>query len=220
MLGDSPIVFVVDDDNSVRNALKRLLSAKGYRVAAFSSAEAFLGENLVPQIACLVLDLQLPGLSGLELQSALLRQNIFLPIVFISGHGTIPVAVRAVKSGASGFLTKPFTEDQLISEIEAALAVCRIDFKNRSEIEAIRQRFGTLTRREREVFAAVVTGKLNKQTASNLGIDINTVKVHRRRVMKKMQAESLADLVVMAQKVHAETRGGKELEQQFCTTHT
>ena len=214
MLDDRPMVFVVDDDDSIRKALERLLCAKGYRVAAFSSAEAFRKEPLVPQIACLVLDLQLPGLSGLELQDSLLRQNIFLPIVFISGHGTIPTAVRAVKAGASGFLTKPFTDDQLIAEIETALATCRVESTNRSEIETVRQRLGTLTRRESEVFASVVTGKLNKQTASDLGIDINTVKVHRRRVMRKMQAQSLADLVIMAQKLHGGTRGEVALNSQ------
>jgi FixJ family two-component response regulator len=215
MISERLMVFVVDDDDSLRKALVRMLEAKGYRVSAFSSAEAFLKQHLVHQIACLVLDLQLPGLSGLELQNSLLQQNIFLPIIFITGHGSIPTAVRAVKAGATGFLTKPFTDDQLLAEIESALALCRVEFAKRSEIENLRQRFGTLTRRESEIFFSVVSGKLNKQTASDLGIDINTVKVHRRRVMLKMHAESLADLVVMAQKLQQVAGVG----QTFLTTH-
>jgi len=193
---------VVEDDASLRRALERLLDAKGYRVSTFATAEAFLNERLSEPIACLVLDLQLPGLSGLDLQNALLRRDIFLPIIFISGHGTIPSAIRAVKLGAVGFLTKPFSQEQLILEIDNALAVSRNETARRSELASLRQRFERLTKRESEIFQFVTSGKLNKQTASDLGIVINTVKVHRRRVMKKMQAESLADLVVMAQKLH------------------
>jgi FixJ family two-component response regulator len=148
-----------------------------------------------------VLDLQLPGLDGLELQKVLLQRGVSLPIVFVTGHGTIPKAIRAVKSGAMGFLTKPFSEKELILEIENALATSRQEFAERLEIERIRKRFGTLTRRESEILSFVVSGKLNKQTAAELGIVINTVKVHRRRVMRKMQAESLADLVLMSQKL-------------------
>jgi FixJ family two-component response regulator len=197
-----PTVYVVEDDASLRRALERLLDAKGYRVSTFATAEAFLNERLSEPIACLVLDLQLPGLSGLDLQNALLRRDIFLPIIFISGHGTIPSAIRAVKLGAVGFLTKPFSQEQLILEIDNALAVSRNETARRSELASLRQRFERLTKRESEIFQFVTSGKLNKQTASDLGIVINTVKVHRRRVMKKMQAESLADLVVMAQKLH------------------
>ena len=193
---------MVEDDASLRRALERLLDAKGYRVSTFATAEAFLNERLSEPIACLVLDLQLPGLSGLDLQNALLRRDIFLPIIFISGHGTIPSAIRAVKLGAVGFLTKPFSQEQLILEIDNALAVSRNETARRSELASLRQRFERLTKRESEIFQFVTSGKLNKQTASDLGIVINTVKVHRRRVMKKMQAESLADLVVMAQKLH------------------
>jgi FixJ family two-component response regulator len=201
MTRDRPTVFVVDDDDSLRKALRRLLQTKGYEVTCFSSAEEFLKESLEVQIACLLLDLQLPGLSGLELQHDLLQRDIFMPIVFISGHGTIPTAIRAVKSGAVGFLIKPFTEDELVAEIEGALAVSRSEFSKRCEISDVRQRFETLTKRESEIFAFVVSGKLNKQTASQLGIGTHTVKVHRGRVMRKMQAASLADLVVMAQKL-------------------
>jgi FixJ family two-component response regulator len=201
MTSDRPTVFVVDDDDSLRKALDRLLRIKGYRVVTFASAEEFLGESLEMQIGCLVLDLQLPGLDGLELQKVLLQRGISLPIVFVTGHGTIPKAIRAVKSGAMGFLTKPFSEKELILEIENALATSRQEFAERLEIERIRKRFGTLTRRESEILSFVVSGKLNKQTAAELGIVINTVKVHRRRVMRKMQAESLADLVLMSQKL-------------------
>jgi FixJ family two-component response regulator len=201
MITDRPIVFVVDDDDSVRKALDRLLRIKGYRVATFASAEEFLAEPLEMAVGCLVLDLQLPGLDGLELQKSLFERGVSLPIVFVTGHGTIPTAIRAVKSGAMGFLTKPFSDTELIVEIENALAVCRSQFAERSELERIRQCFGTLTKRESQILSFVVTGKLNKQTAAELGIVTNTVKVHRRRVMRKMHAESLADLVVMAQKI-------------------
>ena len=201
-MGGRPTVFLVDDDESLRRALERLLCAKGYRVAAFSSSEEFLKETVDVQVACLLLDLQLPGLSGLELQNALLQRDVFIPIIFISGHATIPTAIRAIKSGAVGFLTKPFTENELLAEIENALVTSRKEYIKRSEISSIRQRFKTLTERETEIFSFVVSGMLNKQTASELGIVTNTVKVHRRRVMRKMHAESLADLVVMAQKLN------------------
>jgi FixJ family two-component response regulator len=201
MMGDRPTVFLVDDDDSLRRAIERLLYGKGYHVVTFSSAEEFLKEPLEDQIACLLLDLQLPGLNGLELQNSLLRRDIFMPIVFISGHGTIPAAIQAVKSGAVGFLTKPFTENELLTETENALGVSRTQFSKHNEIASLRQRFDSLTRRESEIFGFVVSGRLNKQTASELGIVTNTVKVHRRRVMRKMHAESLADLVVMAQKL-------------------
>lgn len=197
-----PTVYVVEDDASLRRALERLLQVKGYRTVTFASAEAFLDECFHEPVACLVLDLQLPGLSGLDLQNTLLRRDIFLPIIFISGHGTIPSAIRAVKLGAVGFLTKPFTEDQLIEEVDNALTVSRSEIAKRSELAMLRQRFEKLTKREIEVFQFVTVGKLNKQTAFDMGIVTNTVKVHRRRVMKKMQAESLADLVLMAQKLH------------------
>lgn len=206
MTGDEPTVFVVDDDDSLRKALARLLRTKGYRAVTFSSAEEFLREHLDVQIACMLLDLQLPGLSGLELQNSLSQQGIVIPVVFVTGHGTIPTAIQAVKAGAIGFLTKPFTEEELVGEIENAFAVARRQFTERAEIASIRQRFGTLTKRESEIFSFVVSGKLNKQTASELGIVTNTVKVHRRRVMRKMHAESLADLVVMAQRLNLSSR--------------
>lgn len=206
MIGDRPTVFVVDDDHSVRKALERLLRLKGYQVESFGSAEEFLQEEINAQIACLVLDINLPGLNGLDVQNFLLQQGILLPIVFITGHGDIPTAVRAVKSGAVSFLTKPFGEAELISEIENAFTLCRNELQQRSEVANIQQRYATLTERETEILSFVVSGKLNKQTASELGIVENTVKVHRRRVMRKMHAESVAELVVMTQKLNLPTQ--------------
>ncbi len=202
MIGDRPTVFVVDDDHSVRKGLDRLLKLKGYRVESFASAEEFLQEQMSAKIACLVLDINLPGLNGLDVQNYLLKQGILLPIIFITGHGDIPTAVRAVKSGAIGFLTKPFGETELVTEIENAFALCRNEFQQRSEIADIQHRYSTLTERESEILSFVVTGRLNKQTAYELGIVENTVKVHRRRVMRKMHAESVAELVVMSQKLN------------------
>lgn len=211
MIGDKPTVFVVDDDRSVRKGLERLLRLKGYQVESFASAEEFLQEEINAQIACLVLDINLPGLNGLDVQNFLLKQGILLPIVFITGHGDIPTAVRAVKSGAVSFLTKPFGEAELISEIENAFTLCRNELQQRSEIAHIQQRYATLTERESEILSFVVSGKLNKQTASELGIVENTVKVHRRRVMRKMHAESVAELVVMTQKLNLPTQRMQQL---------
>lgn len=202
MIGDRPTVFVVDDDHSVRKGLERLLRLRGYQVQSFASAEEFLREKMNPQVACLVLDINLPGLNGLDVQNFLLQQGILLPIVFITGHGDIPTAVRAVKSGAVSFLTKPVGEAELVCEIENAFDLCRNQLQQRSEIANIQQRYSTLTERETEILSFVVSGKLNKQTASELGIVENTVKVHRRRVMRKMRAESVAELVVMTQKLN------------------
>lgn len=205
MRGTISSVFLVDDDPSLLKALERLLKAEGYQVECFSSAEAFLRDYSPRPPACLVLDLHLPGLSGLELQDLLLRQHEFLPIIVITGHGTISAAVQATKAGAVGFLTKPFTPKQLIAEIRSALALFQSHLTERSENAVIWEHFQTLTRREREIFDCVVKGKLNKQTAADLHIVVNTVKVHRRRVMRKMHAASLADLVVMSQKLKPST---------------
>lgn len=202
MITDRPTVYVVDDDNSVRKGLDRLLKLRGYRVESFASAEEFLQEQIHAQVACLVLDVNLPGLNGLDVQNFLMQRGILLPIVFITGHGDIPTAVRAVKSGAISFLTKPFGETELVTEIENAFAICRNEFQQRSEVADIQHRYASLTERESEILAFVVSGKLNKQTAYELGIVENTVKVHRRRVMRKMHAESVAELVLMTQKLN------------------
>ena len=202
MITDRPTVFVVDDDNSVRKGLDRLLKLRGYRVESFASAEEFLQEDIHAPVACLVLDMNLPGLNGLDVQNFLMQRGNMLPIVFITGHGDIPTAVRAIKSGAISFLTKPFGEAELVTEIENAFAICRNEFQQRSEVADIQHRYATLTERESEILSFVVSGKLNKQTAYELGIVENTVKVHRRRVMRKMHAESVAELVVMTQKLN------------------
>lgn len=201
MRGENPSVFVVDDDSSIRSGVVRLLQTRGYRTADFASAEEFLDAEPEPQIACLLLDVCLPGMNGFELQERLPECGMFFPIVFVTGYGDIPMAVRAIKSGAVGFLTKPIQERQLIDGIEQALAVCRKEFESRSEMAALKQLYGTLTAREAQVLAFVTSGKLNKQTAAELGIVENTVKVHRRRIMRKMRAGSLAELVSMAQKL-------------------
>ena len=199
---ERPTVFVVDDDDSVRKGLERLLRLRGYRVESFASAEEFLQQKIEYKIVCLVLDVTLPGINGLDVQNFLLRQGILVPIIFITGRADIPTAVRAVKSGAISFLTKPFGETELVTEIENAFAICRNEFQQRSELADIQHRYATLTERESEILAFVVSGKLNKQTAYELGIVENTVKVHRRRVMRKMHAESVAELVLMTQKLN------------------
>jgi FixJ family two-component response regulator len=202
MIGNRATIFVVDDDASVRKALERLLFVNGYNAVSYANAEEFLMERIIPPLGCLVLDVNLPGLNGLELQSSLMKRGISLPIIFITGHGNIPMAVRAVKTGAAGFLTKPFSEKELVSEIANALAICRRASQEHSEMAILRERFDTLSPRERQILSFVVSGKLNKQTAYDLGIVENTVKVHRRRVMTKMHAQSIAELVLMAHKLN------------------
>ena len=201
MRGIVPTVFLVDDDSALLRALERLLTSEGYSVVGFSSAEAFLRNYSICEPACVVLDLHLPGMGGLELQSELLRQHALVPIIVMTGHGTISAAVQATKAGAVSFLVKPFTPQQLIAEIHNALRLFQNNAAERAESEEIQEHFQSLTHREREIFECVVKGRLNKQTASDLHIVVNTVKVHRRRVMRKMHANSLADLVVMAQKL-------------------
>jgi FixJ family two-component response regulator len=215
MNGERPIVFVVDDDRSVRIGLDRLLKFNGYRVDSFASAEEFLQVKSIPPVACLVLDVNLPGLNGMDVQVLLSRQGSLLPIIFITGHGDIPTAVHAVKSGAVSFLTKPFRESELLTEIESSFTLCRNEFQQRSEIADIHRRYATLTKRETEIFSFVVTGRLNKQTASELGIVENTVKVHRRRVMRKMHAESVAGLVLMSEKLKLPSSQPRPLEARI-----
>ena len=198
------IVYVVDDDESVRRSLSRLLRSAGLTVETFPSAQAFLSRELPDRTACLVLDVRLPGLSGLDLQAALKQAGREMPIVFISGSSDVPVSVRAMKEGAVDFLQKPFDEDQLLSAIAGALARDRTARALRDESALVRQRFETLTPRERQVLGQVIAGLLNKQIAANLGAAEKTIKIHRGRVMQKMAAGSVADLVRMAQRIGIE----------------
>src|SRR4029077_16107812 len=195
------IVFVIDDDPLVRESVADLLNSAGFTVQTFGSATEFVQAKRPDVPACLILDVELPGLSGLDLQAELAKSGIEMPIVFLTGHGDIPMSVRAMKAGAVEFLTKPFGKQELLDAIKEALLRDREVRRQRSETFELRKRLGTLTPRERQVLALVVTGRLNKQIAGELGTTDLTIKVHRGRVMRKMVADSLADLVRMAEKL-------------------
>jgi RNA polymerase sigma factor (sigma-70 family) len=195
-----PIVFIVDDDESVRKSLERLIISVGLKVETFSSAIEFLKRDSYHGPACLILDVRMPGLSGLDLQAELAKAQRTLSIVFITGHGNIPMSVQALKAGAVDFLEKPFEEQDLLDAVNLAIQKDRLAKEKLAELREIQERVESLTPREREVFALVVTGMLNKQIAFDLGISEKTIKVHRARVMQKMQADSLADLVRMSEK--------------------
>ena len=198
MSSGQPQVYIVDDDPSVQEALKSLVRSEGLDVTVFSSATEFLAAPRRDAPSCLVLDVQMPGLSGLDLQRELGDSQHPLPIVFITGHGDIPMSVRAMKAGATEFLPKPFRDEELIAAVRNALASDQENRERRHEIESLRSRYEQLTPREREVLVPVVQGMLNKQIAASLGITEITVKVHRRQVMQKMGAKSVPDLVQMA----------------------
>ena len=201
MNDSDPIVFVIDDDAAVRDSVKRLIASVGLRVETYGSTREFLSAKRPDTPACLVLDVRLPDVSGLEFQRDLAASNFQIPIIFITGHADVPMTVRAMKAGAVEFLTKPFRGQELLDAIQDAIAKDRVAWNERSQLEELRSRYDSLTPREKEVLTLVASGLLNKQVGAELGMSELTVKTHRGRVMQKMGAESLADLVRMSERL-------------------
>jgi FixJ family two-component response regulator len=201
MSSAASIVFVVDDDISVRESLELLIRCEGWQPETFSSAQDFLVRSRTPAPSCLLLDISMPGLNGLELQKRVAAEHPDVPIIFITGHGDVPKTVQAMKAGAVEFLTKPFKDDVLLNAVRQALERSRVALGQHAEIKELRDRYSSLSPREREVMALVVSGLLNKQVGGELGISEITVKAHRGKVTQKMKADSLPDLVKMAGKL-------------------
>jgi FixJ family two-component response regulator len=201
----APTVFIVDDDPAVLKSLSRLLRSVEFNVTTVGSPEEFLAQHDPRAPGCLILDVAMPGLNGLELQEALTQKASSIPIIFVTGHGDIPMGVQAMKRGALDFLTKPVSDDDLIKAVQAALEKDRIARQARNEVEDIQERLATLTPREREVMTHVVTGQLNKQIANDLGTVEKTIKVHRARVMEKMKVHCVAELVRLTERLKAGT---------------
>lgn len=195
------LVFVVDDDDGVRTALVRLLDAEGHRVMQFASAAPFLEHPLPDLPCCLILDMEMPNLGGFQVVEAMTRRGSVIPVIFVTGYGSIPLTVRAMKAGALEFLTKPVAPDELLAAVASALAADEANLQARRELAAFRQGHNSLTPREREVFELLIGGLLNKQVAEALGVSEITAKVHKQKVMKKMRARSLADLARMAERL-------------------
>ena len=202
-MSQGPVVFVVDDDPSIRSSLKFLMSSVGLQVEGFESADAFLQRKLPDASSCLILDVRLRGLSGLDFQRELAAKDCHMPIIFITGHGDIPMSVRAMKAGAVEFLTKPFRDQDLLDAVRIALKKDSERREREKEVDDVKVRFDSLTPREQKVISMVVSGRLNKQIADQLGTAENTVKVHRSRAMEKMRAQSVAELVKMIEKLKA-----------------